>query len=153
MQVFFVRGLELDRCRGCGRVWLDLDEVDRTFGISALDLSEAEVDAQCPRGHGVLVESTVRGQPALACSRCHGALVDPANVAARPDAPMPEEVKVSCDRCLIAIPLSEAVNTSGGVLCRECELGEPPSQRNDPGVGGPAWGLVQLLDLLGLFFS
>ena len=37
MQVFFVRGLELDRCRGCGRVWLDLDEVDRTFGISALE--------------------------------------------------------------------------------------------------------------------
>jgi hypothetical protein len=159
MQTFTVRGMELDRCRDCGRVWLDLNEVERIFEGVLASLSEAEVDQPCPRGHGTMVSGTIGEQPAVVCSHCRGAwVIDtvskeeakpappprplPAPAVAKPpapkaNAPARHEVKVNCDVCWKPISLSEAANTNRGTVCRSCELAEPAGSSGRERISGP----------------
>lgn len=144
MQVFTLRGLELDRCRECSRVWLDLNEVDALLGTVEVRTSDTEVDQPCPRGHGPMMSGAVKEQPAIICSTCRGAwLIDTVSPAeapapkeptrpapvrppkeAKPGAPV-SAVQVTCELCAKKVPLSEAANTSRGMLCRSCELTPP----------------------------
>ncbi len=155
LQAFTVRGLQLDRCRDCGRVWLDLNEVERIFGGVQESLSEEELDQPCPRGHGPMVSGTLGDQPAVVCSFCRGAWVidtvsdqqpapapPPVTASAKPPRPKPSvphrhEVTVNCDVCSKPIPLSEAANTHRGTVCRSCELAGPPGSSGRERISGP----------------
>jgi Zn-finger nucleic acid-binding protein len=147
MQVFTLRGLTLDRCRDCGRVWLDLNEVDALLGTVEVTLSDTEVDQPCPRGHGPMMSGAVKEQPAVICATCRGAWVVDTLSPSETEAPKPpvpksataakpkphvSEVHVSCELCGKQVPLSRAVNTHRGTLCRECELKPPPHGEQAP---------------------
>ncbi len=60
MTAFFADNLELDRCPKCEGLWLDLGEVERLHGLKGLSISQLDVDATCPRGHGE--ENKIRGR-------------------------------------------------------------------------------------------
>ncbi len=174
MQAFFVEKLELDRCGACARVWLDLNEVDRFYGLDELALTEVELEWPCPRGHGALVRGQVGPRVVDVCPRCHGVLLQefaqpeaaPAAAPSAPSGPSPQpesgpqpsapkkprvkaaSVTVACDRCGKVVPVSETGSSNRGLCCRACELEEIPPTPSEQ----TAWKVVRGLGRVLAFF-
>lgn len=152
MTSFLADKLELDRCPKCEGLWLDVDEVERLHGLTKLTVSQTEVAATCPRGHGALRTGRIQQLGADICPVCRGAFI-----AEEPFEPAPEAVTrvavpavsraaalmVICDVCGKSGPAKEGTMSSSGFQCRTCQTGEAP------GPGDKTFNLIgQVLDSL-----
>jgi hypothetical protein len=138
MRPYLVRGLRLERCGDCGKVWLELDEVSRLYGPVHAELSVEELDQPCPNDHGPLMKAKLKGSDAAVCPVCRGALVGAylRNLAGAPPDPRPEraqlQVQSQCEHCRDWVPATEITHTIRGAVCRRCALvEEPTSGRGD----------------------
>ncbi|MBK7860719.1 MAG: zf-TFIIB domain-containing protein [Archangiaceae bacterium] len=67
------RRVWLDRCPKCKAVWFDAGEAEATSGTDLhLELSAAELQAQCPVCRVPLYEAKLTHAEAAACVRCRG---------------------------------------------------------------------------------
>jgi Zn-finger nucleic acid-binding protein len=153
MQAYFVEGdVELDRCLQCMRLWFDVKELEKSAGRSFLPrLKGTDSSHECPVDKVLLGTSLIRGDVAIEeCPMCGGALLDahdfeliagkalkeavkpkPKPKRAAPPPPAPKVVAFRCERCGDKTPISQAGNTLGQTVCRDCEL-KPWPQPTQP---------------------
>jgi Zn-finger nucleic acid-binding protein len=81
--------VEIDQCRVCRGIWLDLGEIDQLFALKTIPdrllnkerhhtpgLAVPEGERACPRCHEVLKVIEVYGITLDACSSCKGIFCD-----------------------------------------------------------------------------
>ncbi len=142
MQLFRVRGVEIDRCQWCGGVHFDAGEVEAASATPVVftvsDVLSAERCASC----GVeMREAEMKGLRAASCPRCQGVFLDGEAVRrllgdAHPAPLEQEEVTFCCSVCGTELGVGEGMASGAGLTCARC-YGQ--SDAGSPGAwSGPA---------------
>ncbi len=130
MQLFKLRGVEIDRCIWCGGVYFDAGEIDEAgAGAAALTLYDDVVDVRCPECAVEMSSAELSRIPAYGCGQCRGIYVQGSQLEALVGEAQPEPLErealtFRCEGCGQEFPIEDGMASGHGLCCARC-FGRP----------------------------